>query len=82
MIRAQIRGAATTCQDRVVDNEWLPPSDTSDEWIRSRLHRAAAFRGRGVDTSDLAIRAARAALDNASMVPDDIDATSSWPTLT
>jgi 3-oxoacyl-[acyl-carrier-protein] synthase III len=36
--------------------------------------RAAAFRGRGQTTSDMAIRAARAALANAGLTADDLDA--------
>ena len=75
-LRATVRGIGHYLPDRIMHNaefaEWL---DTSDDWIRARSgierrHIAAE----GQTTSDLAARAARAALDDAGLVPDDIDA--------
>lgn len=76
MIRAQIRGVGHYLPDRVVENDWFTTFlDTSDEWIRSRSGiERRHFAAEGQATSDLAIRAARAALDDAGLVPDDIDA--------
>ncbi|WP_179380495.1 beta-ketoacyl-ACP synthase III [Jannaschia marina] len=76
MIRAQVRGVGHYLPDRCVDNEWFTTFlDTSDEWIRSRSGiERRHFAAEGQTTSDLAIRAARAALDDAGLVPDDIDA--------
>lgn len=62
--------------DRIVPNSHFESLvDTSDEWIRTRSgierrHFAAA----GQNTSDLATRSARAALSNAGLTVDDIDA--------
>jgi 3-oxoacyl-[acyl-carrier-protein] synthase-3 len=62
--------------DRVVANAAFAETlDTSDEWIRSRSGiERRHFAAEGQTTSDLAVRAARAALDAAGMAPDDIDA--------
>jgi 3-oxoacyl-[acyl-carrier-protein] synthase-3 len=49
--------------------------DTSDDWIRSRSGiERRHFAAEGQTTSDLATRAARAALADAGMEPDEIDA--------
>ncbi len=76
MIRAQVRGVGHYLPERVVGNDWFTTFlDTSDEWIRSRSGiERRHFAAPGQTTSDLAIRAARSALDDARMVPDDIDA--------
>jgi 3-oxoacyl-[acyl-carrier-protein] synthase-3 len=75
-IRAVVRGVGHYLPDRVVPNsEFETLLDTSDDWIRSRSgieRRHVAAEGQ--TTSDLAARAARAALANAGMEPDDIDA--------
>jgi len=60
--------------DIVTNNQLAETLDTSDEWISSRSgikqrHRAAD----GELTSDLAVRAAQAALSDAGMTPTDID---------
>ncbi len=76
MIRAQVRGIGHYLPERVVPNDWFTSFlDTSNEWIvsRSGIERRH-FAAEGQTTSDLAIRAARAALDDAGLVPDDIDA--------
>ena len=76
MIRAQVRGIGHYLPERVVPNDWFTSFlDTSNEWIvsRSGIERRH-FAAEGQTTSDLAIRAARAALDDAGLVADDIDA--------
>lgn len=75
-IRATVRGVGHYLPDRVVPNEefasWL---DTSDEWIQSRSGiQRRHFAAEGQTTSDLATRAAQAALDDAGLKADDIDA--------
>ena len=49
--------------------------DTSDEWIKGRTGiERRHFAAEGQTTSDLAVRAAQAALDDAGLKVDDIDA--------
>ena len=76
-IRAVVRGVGHYLPERVVPNsEFEDKLDTNDAWIRSRSGiERRHFAAPGQGTSDLAIRAANAALDNAGMTPDDIDAT-------
>ncbi len=62
--------------ERVVENSdfesWL---DTTDEWIQSRSGiQRRHFAGEGETTSQLGIRAAEAALENAGLEAADIDA--------
>ena len=75
-IRAVVRGVGHYLPDRVVPNsEFETLLDTSDDWIRTRSGiERRHFAAEGQTTSDLAARAARAALADAGMVPDDIDA--------
>ncbi len=74
--RAVVRGVGHYLPDRVVPNsEFEKTLDTSDEWIRARSGiERRRFAAPGQGTSDLAVRAARAALDDAGLTPDDIDA--------
>jgi len=74
--RAVVKGVGHYLPQRVVPNaEFEASLDTSDEWIRARTGiERRHFAAEGQTTSDLATRAARAALDNAGMGPDDIDA--------
>ncbi len=74
--RAVVRGVGHYLPDRIVENaEFEKTLDTSDEWIRSRSGiERRHFAAEGQTTSDLALRAARAALDNAGMTAADIDA--------
>jgi len=74
--RAVVRGVGHYLPERVVPNSEFEVSlDTTDEWIRSRSGiERRHFAAEGQTTSDLAIRAARAALDDAGLTPDDIDA--------
>ncbi len=75
-IRAVVRGVGHYLPDRVVPNaEFEKIVDTSDEWIRSRSGiERRHFSAEGQTTSDLATRAARAALEDAGMQADEIDA--------
>lgn len=75
-IRAVVRGVGHYLPERVVPNsEFEALVETSDAWIRSRSGiERRHFAAEGQTTSDLATRAARAALANAGMQPDDLDA--------
>jgi 3-oxoacyl-[acyl-carrier-protein] synthase-3 len=75
-IRAVVRGVGHYLPDRVVPNsEFEATIETTDEWIRSRSGiERRHFAAEGQQTSDLAARAARAALTDAGLMPDDIDA--------
>jgi len=75
-IRAMVRGVGHYLPDRVVPNsEFETLLDTSDDWIRSRSGiERRHFAAEGQTTSDLATRAARAALADARLEPDEIDA--------
>jgi 3-oxoacyl-[acyl-carrier-protein] synthase III len=74
--RAVVRGVGHYLPDRVVPNSEFEASlDTSDEWIVSRTGiERRHFVAEGQTTSDIAARAARAALADAGLVADDIDA--------
>ena len=75
-IRAVVRGVGHYLPERVVENsEFEATLETTDDWIRSRSgierrHIAAE----GETTSQLAVKAAEAALADAGMTPDQIDA--------
>lgn len=75
-IRAVVKGVGHYLPERVVPNsEFETMIDTSDEWIRSRSGiERRHFVAEGQTTSDLATRAAQAALDMAGLEADDIDA--------
>ena len=74
-LRAIIEGVGHYLPDRIVPNsEFEKTLDTSDEWIRTRSGiERRHFAAEGQPTSDLALRAARAALENAGLTADDID---------
>ena len=75
-IRAVVRGVGHYLPERMVPNAELEALvETSDEWIKTRSgierrHYAAEDQ----TTADLGIRAAEAALADAGLVADDIDA--------
>jgi len=74
--RPVIRGTGHYLPERVVPNsEFAESLDTSDDWIvsRSGIERRH-FAAEGEYTSDLAIKAATAALENAGLTAADIDA--------
>ena len=74
--RAVVSGVGHYLPERVVENaEFERTLDTSDEWIRTRSGiERRHFAAEGETTSDLATRAARAALDHAGLAAKDIDA--------
>ncbi|MFV2052673.1 beta-ketoacyl-ACP synthase III [Aliiroseovarius sp. YM-037] len=74
--RAVVRGVGHYLPERVVPNaEFERTIETSDEWIRSRSGiERRHFAAEGETTSDLAARAAKAALADAGLSADDIDA--------
>ncbi|MEI4487283.1 beta-ketoacyl-ACP synthase III [Frigidibacter sp. MR17.14] len=76
VIRAVVRGTGHYLPERVVPNaEFEAKVETSDEWIRTRTGiEQRHFAAEGQTTSDLAIRAAKAALADAGMEPGQIDA--------
>lgn len=73
--RALICGVGHYLPERIVENSWFEDKlDTTDEWIRTRTGiERRHFAAEGQTTSDLAIRAARAALENAGLTPEDLD---------
>ena len=75
-LRAVFRGVGHYLPDRVVTNAELEILvETSDEWIRSRSGiERRHFAAEGQMTSDLATRAAKAALQDAGLQADQIDA--------
>ncbi|MCB1399306.1 MAG: ketoacyl-ACP synthase III [Rhodobacteraceae bacterium] len=75
-IRAVVRGVGHYLPERVVENaEFEAKLDTSDEWIRTRSGiERRHFAAEGETTSQMAIRAAEAALRDAGMAADTIDA--------
>jgi len=74
-LRSIVRGVGSYLPARILTNDELSKTiDTSDEWIQQRVgikqrHIAADDEV----TSDLAVHAARRALDNARLSADDID---------
>jgi 3-oxoacyl-[acyl-carrier-protein] synthase-3 len=76
MRRAVVQGVGHYLPDRVVPNEWFAETlETSDEWIRSRSGiERRHFAAEGQTTSDLATRAANAALADAGLEGNQIDA--------
>jgi len=75
-IRAVVKGVGHYLPERVVPNSEFEASvDTSDEWIRARSGiERRHFAAPGQTTSDLATRAAQAALADAGMQANDLDA--------
>lgn len=75
-IRAVVTGVGHYLPDRVVENaEFEKTLETTDDWIRSRSGiERRHFAAEGQTTSDLATRAARAALADAGISADSIDA--------
>jgi len=75
-VRAVVRGVGHYLPERVVENSEFEESlDTSDEWIRSRSGiERRHFAADNETTSDLATHAAKAALADAGLAADDLDA--------
>ncbi len=74
-LRSVVRGTGHYLPERVVPNSWFAERpDTTDEWIRTRTGiERRHFAAEGQATSDMGLRAARAALDKAGLTPNDID---------
>ncbi len=74
--RAVIRGTGRYLPARVVENSWFEDKIyTSDEWIRARTGiERRHFAAEGETTSQMAIKAASAALTRAGIGADQIDA--------
>ncbi|MGB1095277.1 MAG: beta-ketoacyl-ACP synthase III [Paracoccaceae bacterium] len=74
--RAVVKGVGHYLPARVVENKEFEVSlDTSDDWITSRSGiKRRHFAAEGEKTSDMAIAAAHAALADAGLTPEDIDA--------
>lgn len=75
-IRAVVKGVGHYLPERMVPNSELESLvETTDEWIKTRSGiERRHFAAEGQTTSDLAIRAAKAALVDAGLAADDIDA--------
>ena len=75
-LRAVVTGVGHYLPDRIVPNAELETLvATTDEWIRSRSGiERRHFAAEGQTTSDLATRAAQAALADAGLVAADVDA--------
>jgi len=74
--RAVVRGVGHYLPDRVVPNSHFEATlDTTDAWIRARSGiERRHFAAEGQTTSDMGIRAGRAALEAAGMTAADLDA--------
>ncbi|MAY31266.1 MAG: 3-oxoacyl-ACP synthase [Rhodovulum sp.] len=75
-IRAVVQGVGHYLPERVVPNSDLEKIvETSDEWIKSRSGiERRHYVAEGEFTSDMATKALQHALDDAGLVPDDLDA--------
>ena len=75
-IRAVVAGVGHYLPERLVPNSELESLvETSDEWIRTRSGiERRHFAAEGQTTSDMAIHAAKAALQDAGLAADDLDA--------
>ncbi len=72
---ATITGVGSSLPPRLVPNTWFESQiETSDEWIRERTGiEARHFAEDGVQTSDLAVDAARIAMAGAGISPEQLD---------
>ena len=73
--KAVVKGVGSYLPEKVVTNADLSERvDTSDEWIRERTGITQRFIASENElTSDLAVGAARRAMEQAGLGPDDID---------
>ena len=74
-LRSIVRGVGSYLPARIMTNEELSRTiDTSDEWIQQRVGiKQRHIAAEGEFTSDLAVHAARRALDNARLSIADVD---------
>ncbi|NJD37077.1 MAG: ketoacyl-ACP synthase III [Geobacter sp.] len=75
MIQSHIIGSGAGLPERVVGNDFFSYLiDDAEEWIASRTGiRERRFASESESTSDLAVRAARAALSNAGINAEELD---------
>lgn len=75
MVRARILGTGRYAPSKVVSNDDLAKSiETTDEWIYSRTGiKTRHIAAEGEQTSDLAVAAAKNALEMAGKKPSDLD---------
>ena len=75
LYRSVVRGVGSYLPEKTLTNDELAKQvDTSDEWIVQRTGiKERHIAAKGETTSMLGEKAARAALDNAGLTPDDID---------
>lgn len=75
MRHAVVAGTGSALPERIVPNSYFESIvETSDEWIAARTGiRARRFAAEGQVTSDLATEAARAALAEAGIGPEQVD---------
>ena len=73
--RARILGVGAYVPERVMTNkDWERYVDTTDEWIVTRTGiRERRFAAEGETTADMAVQAARRALEDADLTADDVD---------
>jgi 3-oxoacyl-[acyl-carrier-protein] synthase-3 len=74
-MRTVVTGSGFALGEHRVDNEQLARvCDTSDQWIRERTGIASRYYvADGTGTSDLGVRAAKLALEQARVAPEQID---------
>ena len=74
-LKARIAGVGSYLPDRILSNDEISSMvDTSDSWIRERTGiRQRHMAAEGETTCDLAEMAARRAIEQAGLTPDDID---------
>ena len=75
MVNAGILGMGKSLGDKVVTNlDFEKTLDTSDEWIRTRTGiEERRIASEDIDTSDMAFAAAKEALEQAEVAPEDIE---------
>jgi 3-oxoacyl-[acyl-carrier-protein] synthase-3 len=76
MYKTKIKGTGSYLPEKILTNADIEKIvQTSDEWITTRTGiQQRRIADENTATSDLAIKAARKALENANLTPDDIDA--------
>jgi 3-oxoacyl-[acyl-carrier-protein] synthase-3 len=71
---ASIIGTGTYVPEKIVDNHMLSELvETNDEWIRTRTGIKERRITTGENTSDLALKASEATLENAGIKPEELD---------
>ena len=73
MINAYIRGTGSYAPKNIIKNEFFETIGSSDEWIYENLGIRERRISEGEATSDLAYKAGLAAIEDAGLLPVDID---------